>query len=75
MNDIDYKQIGLKAMQDWHDTEGIGGAENEIIAGLTASIHSITFLPDTSDADFINCTRVVLESAFQLGRAAERNSK
>ena len=67
--EIDYRVVGLKTMQDWHDTEGMGDAEHELISGLVASIHSVILLPDVYEATLLNCIKVALESAYQLGRA------
>ncbi len=74
MTDIEYAEFGLKAIQDWHDHEGINNANNELLSGLSASLISLDNIPDMPIKDRINCIKTALETAFQIGRANPREA-
>ena len=70
---------GMKTIHDWHDHEGIGKDESELLSSLCALITETSVrIPISSPEEYkasANATRVVLETAVQIGRAIERKKQ
>ena len=65
---------GKNHISDWHDTDMPDRAK-DIISGMVAITHFTIQNVDLDEIRKINCIRVALESAYQLGKEEGINKR